>query len=460
MTYSMKKIIFLFAAILCLFGCNIQHKAIETDLQHPEWVKDAIIYEVNVRQYTPEGTFSALENHLDRLQKTGIDILWMMPIYPIGVEERKGTLGSYYAVQDYYGVNPEFGTIEDFKHFLNKAHQMGFKVILDWVANHTSRDAVWVKENPEWFCRDSLGNIATLYDWTDVSVLNYEKSEVREAMISAMKYWVEVGVDGFRCDVAAEVPVDFWNECTTELREVSDSLFFLAEAEKDSLQFVAFDSYYSWKQMQKWYDLASGKINADSLADFYVNYEKNSGMPHYSIPMNFTSNHDQNSWTGTDIEKFGEAYRQFAVLSFVVPGMPMIYSGQEVSLDKRLKFFVKDTIDWTNDKFEMGELYKSLIKMRDNHASLWAQPWGGTMLILPSDKPEQIFAFEREVEGDLCLAMFNFSNKEVTFNVENHIVTKDNQFTLPPHGYHIIFSLGDYFGNCGTNLKKENGPEK
>ncbi|MCK9624928.1 MAG: alpha-amylase family glycosyl hydrolase [Bacteroidales bacterium] len=456
----MKKVIFLFAVILCLFGCNIQHKSIETDLQHPEWVKDAIIYEVNVRQYTPEGTFAALENHLDRLQKTGIDILWMMPIYPIGVEERKGTLGSYYAVQDYYGVNPEFGTIEDFKHFLNKAHQMEFKVILDWVANHTSRDAVWVKENPEWFCRDSLGNIATLYDWTDVSVLNYEKSEVREAMISAMKYWVEVGVDGFRCDVAAEVPVDFWNECTTELREVSDSLFFLAEAEKDSLQFVAFDSYYSWKQMQKWYDLASGKINADSLADFYVNYEKNSGMPHYSIPMNFTSNHDQNSWTGTDIEKFGEAYRQFAVLSFVVPGMPMIYSGQEASLDKRLKFFVKDTIDWANDKFEMGELYKSLIKMRDNHASLWAQPWGGTMLILPSDKPEQIFAFEREVEGDLCLAMFNFSNKEVTFNVENHIVTKDNQFTLPPHGYNIIFSLGDYFGNCDTNLKKENGPEK
>ena len=460
MTYSMKKVIFLFAAILCLFGCNIQPKSIETNLQHPEWVKNAIIYEVNVRQYTPEGTFAALENHLDRLQKTGIDILWMMPIYPIGVEERKGALGSYYAVQDYYGVNTEFGTIEDFKHFLNKAHQMGFKVILDWVANHTSRDAVWVKENPEWFCRDSLGNIATLYDWTDVSVLNYEKSEVREAMISAMKYWVEVGVDGFRCDVAAEVPVDFWNECTTELRELNDSLFFLAEAEKDSLQFVSFDSYYSWKQMQQWYDLAAGKINADSLADFYINYEKNSHMPHYSIPMNFTSNHDQNSWTGTDIEKFGEAYRQFAVLSFVVPGMPMIYSGQEASLDKRLKFFVKDTIDWTNDKFEMGELYMSLIKMRDNHASLWAQPWGGTMLILPSDKPEQIFAFEREVEGDLCLAMFNFSNKEVTFNVENNIVTKDNQFTLPPHGYHIIFSLGDYFGNCDTNLKKENGPEK
>lgn len=445
---KLKQLLLLAVATVCLFGCKEQPITIQTNVQHPDWTANAVIYEVNVRQYTPEGTFAALEQHLDRLGEIGIDILWLMPVHPIGVEDRKGELGSYYSVKDYYGINPEFGDLDSFRHFLGVAHEKGFKVILDWVANHTSRDAAWVSEHPDWYHKDSLGNIATLYDWTDTSHLNYENKELWGAMIDAMKYWVDMGVDGFRCDVAAEVPVAFWDECTSQLRDAKSDIYFLAEAEKADLQLNAFDSYYPWNQMNQWYALAEGKITADSLANFYVDYEKNSGMPVNTIPMNFTSNHDQNSWSGTDREKYGEAFKQFAVLSFMVPGMPMIYSGQETSLDHRLEFFVKDRIDWTKDEDSMKEFYKDLIKVRDAHACLWAQPWGGTMAILPSDHPDQIFTFEREAEGDLCLAMFNFSNETVTFKVDNHLATKDNEFTLPAHGYHIIFSIGDCFGNC------------
>lgn len=449
-----KQFLCLLIAIFCLFGCKPAQKIIVTNVQHPDWVKNAVIYEVNVRQYTPEGTFAALEQHLDRLKETGIDILWIMPLHPIGVLDRKGELGSYYSVKDYYAVNPEFGDTESFKHFLNAAHEKGFKVVLDWVANHTSRDAVWIEQHPDWYLKDSLGNIATLYDWTDTANLNYDNTELRAAMIEAMKYWVEMGVDGYRCDVAAEVPTDFWNECFAELRKANPDLFFLAESEKPENQMDAFDAYYTWDQMNTWYALAKGEIDADSLANFYVGYQDRHNMPENTIPMNFTSNHDQNSWSGTDAELYGDAVKQFVVLSFIVPGMPMVYSGQEASLDHRLQFFVKDTIDWANDKYQMNELFKSLDALREKHACLWAQPWGGLMAILPSDHPEQIFAFEREAEGDLCLAMFNFSNEEVTFKVDNHLATKDNQFTLPAHGYHIIFSIGECFGDCdGSELE-------
>lgn len=450
-----KQLLFSLLTIFCLFGCQPKQEIIQTNVQHPDWVKNAVIYEVNMRQYTPEGTFAAFENHLDRLQEVGIDILWLMPIHPIGVLDRKGELGSYYSVQDYYAVNPEYGTIDDFKHLLAAAHEKGFKVVLDWVANHTSRDAVWVSEHPEWYLKDSLGNIATLYDWTDIANLDYDNAELRAAMIEAMKYWVNLGIDGYRCDVAGEVPSDFWNECFAELRAVNPDLFFLAEAEKPELQMDAFDAYYTWEQMHIWYALAKGEINADSLANFYVDYQEHRGMPANTIPMNFTSNHDQNSWSGTDAELYPDAVKQFAVLSYIVPGMPMIYTGEEASLDHRLQFFTKDNVDWDNDRHDMKNLYKDLSALRDEHACLWAQPWGGLMAILPSDHPEQIFAFEREAEGDLCLAMFNFSNQEVTFKVDNHLATKDNEFTLPAHGYHIIFSVGDCFGNCdGSELEE------
>ena len=447
----MKKILTFLLLFCCLAACK---KAVPegnvTHVMHPEWAKNAVIYQVNVRQFSEEGTFAAVEPQLDRLADLGVDILWLMPIHPIGVEGRKGTLGSYYAVQDYCAVNPEFGTLEDFDHFLAAAHEKGFKVILDWVANHTGRDHAWTRDHKDWYHLDSLGNLATQYDWTDIAHLDYvNHPEVYDAMEEQMQFWIDRGVDGFRCDVASEVPTDFWERAFSDFREQRPGeLFFLAEAETPALQKNAFDAYYAWRQMHLWYDMAAGRKNAEDLADFYVNYADSTGMPAGTWAMNFVSNHDQNSWSGTNLEMYGPAMKQFTVLTFLLPGIPMLYNGDEICLPKRLEFFEKDPIDWSSDPFEMTKLYKELIALRDQHACLWAFPWGGTMAVLPTDHPDQVFAFEREEQGDLCLAMFNFSDEVVTYKVENHLVTTDSEFTLPAHGYHIIFSVGDCFGDC------------
>ena len=447
----MKKILSFLLILFCLVACKkAAPEENVTRVVHPEWTKNAVIYQVNVRQFSPEGTFAAIEPQLDRLSELGVDILWLMPIHPIGVEGRKGTLGSYYAVKDYCSVNPEFGTLEDFDHFLAVAHEKGFKVILDWVANHTGRDHAWTREHRNWYHLDADGNLATQYDWTDIAHLDYvNHPEVYDAMEKQMQFWIDRGVDGFRCDVASEVPTDFWDKTFADFRaQRPDDLFFLAEAETPALQKDAFDAYYAWRQMHLWYDLAAGKNNANDLADFYVSYADSVGMPAGTLAMNFVSNHDQNSWSGTNLEMFGPTLKQFTVLTFMLPGIPMLYNGDEICLPKRLQFFEKDPIDWTRDPLEMTKLYKELIALRDQHACLWAAPWGGTMAVLPTDHPEQVFAFEREEEGDMCLAMFNFSDEVVTFKVSNHLVTTDNEFTLPAHGYHIIFSVGDCFGDC------------
>jgi len=447
----MKKILSFLLILFCLVACKkAAPEENVTHVIHPEWAKNAVIYQVNVRQFSPEGTFAAVEPQLDRLAELGVDILWLMPIHPIGVEGRKGTLGSYYAVQDYCAVNPEFGTLEDFDHFLAAAHEKGFKVILDWVANHTGRDHAWTREHRDWYHLDKDGNLATQYDWTDIAHLDYvNHPEVYDAMESQMQFWIDRGVDGFRCDVASEVPTDFWDKAFADFRaQRGDELFFLAEAETPALQKDAFDAYYAWRQMHLWYEVAAGKKDAEDLADFYVTYADEVGMPAGTWAMNFISNHDQNSWTGTNLEMYGAALKQFTVLTFMLPGIPMLYNGDEIGLPKRLEFFEKDPIDWSRDPFEMTRLYKELIALRDQHACLWAFPWGGTMAVLPTDHPDQVFAFEREEEGDMCLAMFNFSDEVVTYKVENHLVTTDSEFTLPAHGYHIIFSVGDCFGDC------------
>ena len=456
-----KTLTFLLLSVVCLAACHRTPapQGNFTNVRHAEWIQHAVIYQVNVRQFTPEGTFAAAEQQLDRLAGLGVDILWLMPVHPIGVEGRKGTLGSYYAVQDYCAVNPEFGTLDDFDHFLAAAHDKGFKVILDWVANHTGRDHAWTTEHRDWYFLDSLGGLATQYDWTDIAHLNYENNpDLYAAMEAQMRFWLDRGVDGFRCDVASEVPTDFWEKAFADFRAVRpDGLFFLAEAESPDLQKNAFDAYYAWRQMHLWYDLAAGKKTAEDLADFYVSYADSTGMPVGTLAMNFISNHDQNSWMGTNTEMYGDAVKQFAVLSFMLPGIPMLYNGDEVGLPKRLEFFEKDPIDWSSDPLDLTTFYTELIKLRDEHACLWTAPWGGSMAVLPSDHPEQIFAFEREVEGDMCLAMFNFSDAEVTYKVENHLVTVDSEFTLPAHGYHIIFSVGDCFGDCDESEFEDAG---
>ena len=432
----MKRISILFAVLLCIAACTSDRNVNKTNVQHPEWIKDAVLYQVNVRQFTPEGTFAALEGHLDRLSELGVDVLWLMPVHPIGVEGRKGSLGSYYSPRNLKEVNPEFGTMADFDHFLATAHDKGFKVILDWVANHTSRDADWTVDHNDWYFKDSLGNLAVQYDWTDIAHLNYENNEaLREAMTECMEFWVKKGIDGFRCDVASEVPVDFWETAFSLLRSENPDLFFLAEAEKPELQVNAFDSYYSWQRMNLFYEIAEGKVSADSLSRFYLGYEQNTGMPHGTLAMNFLSNHDQNSWTGTNEAKYGSVggVRQMAALTFTLAGIPMLYTADEICLPKQLQFFEKDPVDWTSDPGNMADFYKGLISLRDAHQCLWAYPWGGEMTVTKNSHPQDLFSFHREVKGDAVDAYFNFSDDALI----------EDQINIPAHGYAFKFDSGD-----------------
>ena len=253
---------------LLLSACNDSNK--DAVSLHPQWSYDNVIYELNTRQFTPEGTFKQAQSELPVLKDLGVDILWLMPIYPIGEEERKGTLGSYYAISDYCDVNPEFGTMNDFDNFLSQAHNDGFKVILDWVANHTSPDAKWINDgNIDWYELDSLSKPIAPYDWTDVAKLNYSNPQMREAMIQAMKFWVVRGVDGFRCDVAGEVPTDFWETAMDTLRQYNPNVFMLAEAEKPELHNKAFDMSYSWELHHVMNKIAQKEYNADSLRAYY-----------------------------------------------------------------------------------------------------------------------------------------------------------------------------------------------
>ena len=411
------KILILSLSALAFFASCGQRKAPQstaTGKTHPAWSLDATIYELNTRQFTPQGAFAAAQGHLERLKALGVDIIWVMPIQPIGVKERKGDLGSYYAIADYTAVNPEFGTLDDFKAFVAAAHALEMKVILDWVANHTSPDAVWVG-NAGWHVLDSLGNTVGPYDWTDVAELDYSSAEMRAAMIEAMKFWLtEAGIDGFRCDVAGEVPTDFWNEATPALEAVKPDLFMLAEAEVPELQERAFDMYYGWELHARLNAVAAGTQNADSLRAYFTRHDARFKL---GFPMLFTSNHDENSWNGTEFERMADAAPTLAALTYALPGMPLIYNGQEVGFNRRLEFFTKDSIDWTAPN-EYTLLYRSLNTLRKGNPALWSGEAGGAMVELANSAPAQVLSFLREKENSQVIALFNLSaqSAEVTIS--------------------------------------------
>lgn len=387
-------------------------------VEHPAWANDAVIYEVNTRQYTDEGTFKAFSNHLPRLKELGVEILWFMPIHKIGVIDRKGTLGSYYSVMDYKSINPEFGTLDDFRNLVEEAHGLGMKVIIDWVANHTSRDGVWLKNNSEWYVIDSITKKPVApFDWTDVAKLDFSNDSLRFAMIDAMKYWLEeANIDGFRCDVAGEVPVDFWIMAVQELKKIQPELFMLAEAELPVLQENAFNMYYGWRFHHIMNGIAAGKFNTDSIRNYYS--KEVTKFPKNTIPMNFTSNHDENSWNGTEFERLKEHTEQMAVLSFLLPGMPLIYNGQEVGFNKRLQFFEKDIIDW-NGNYYFTDLYKKLIQLRKSVPAIYAFNFDGFSEIKTNDSTN-VFAFLRESEESKLVGLFNFSSIEVKIKLQKY----------------------------------------
>lgn len=413
-------IAFSLAIVLSFSACKEPTKAPKLPFKvvHPEWSLNATIYEVNVRQFTPEGTLKAFETHLPRLKELGVDILWFMPIHPIGVVNRKGSLGSYYSVRDYLGVNPEFGTLEDFKQVVAKAHALGMYVLIDWVANHTSHDAVLVEQHPDWYIRDSVGKLVSPFDWTDVAKLDYSKPELREYITNAMIYWVkEAGIDGFRCDVAAEVPTDFWNAAREELDKVKP-VFMLAEAEKPELLEYAFDADYAWELHHLMNGIAQGKKTVLDLEHYLL--KSVTTYPKNTIKMNFITNHDENSWNGTEFERMGDAVKTMAALSFVVNGMPLIYSGQEVGFNRRLLFFEKDQIIW-NDPDGMSAFYKKLNGLKRESTVLAAGEKGADIFRVKSSNDVNVFAFTRENEKEKLFAIFNLSSLEQVVTLEGDV---------------------------------------
>jgi glycosidase len=421
-------------------------------ITHPEWVKNATIYQINTRQFTAEGTFRAAEAHLPRLKELGVDILWLMPINPIGEKNRKGSLGSPYAVKDYLGVNPEFGTLDDLKHFVKAAHEAGLYVIVDWVANHTAWDNPLVNQHPDWYARDWKGDFrpSPWRDWSDIIDLDYSQPGLRKYMTDALKYWVlEADIDGYRCDVAGMVPSDFWANARQELDAIKP-VFMLAEWESKDLHAAAFDMAYAWS----WYDalcaITQGRDDLNRLFMYYSHNEKE--YPLDALRMTFVSNHDKNSWEGTEFEQFGDGLAATIVLSVLSEGMPLIYNGQEVGNTKRLEFFEKDPIDWTPAHWQ-ADLYKQLFALKKAHSALWNGHWGARMIHVPNTVPNQVFSFVRQNERDKVFTVINFSNKAqaVTFTdgpyrgrytdyFSRAVVEFDqaNQLELQPWSYRVF----------------------
>ena len=390
---------------------------------HVDWAKDAVIYEVNLRQGTPDRNLKGMTKELPRLKDLGVDILWLMPIHPISELNRKGTLGSYYSVADYKAVNPEFGTFDDLKVFVDSAHNLGMKVIIDEVCNHSGCDNPWVTTNPDFYAKDENGKMYGPFDWTDTYKLDYENPEMRKAMIDALKFWVkEADIDGYRADVAMEVPTDFWEDLRRELLTVKP-VFMLAEASKPELTVAAFDADYNWP-MKDLFNAISDTHGQNSYAkehkqnlpaktaldiDALLKLQANE-YPADTYRMNMVTNHDLNSWEGTEFERYGKGLGAFAVLSYTLPGIPMMYTGQEVGNKKAFEFFEYDTVpDYTEN--EITAFYKMLNNLKHTQRALDAGVSGGKMIRYSTTSPD-VYAFSRTLPDSEVVVIANLSEEE------------------------------------------------
>jgi alpha-amylase len=423
----------------------------------PEWTKTAVIYEINVRQYTPEGTFAALQKHLPRLKNMGVDVLWLMPVQPIGKLNRKGKLGSPYSVADYTAINAEYGTVADFKAFVDEAHRQGLKVILDWVANHSAFDHAWITEHRDWYVSRPDGSISNAMDyggketdWTDVAELNYDSPAMRRAMIGEMRWWVDsMGVDGFRSDVARGVPPEFWAQARRELRTAKPDLFLLAEGEIPELH-QSFHMTYGWELHHLLNEIAQKKKPTSALDAYFA--LQDTLYPTGAFRMYFTSNHDENSWQGTEFERMGKNHLPaFVVAATVHNGMPLLYTGQEVSLNKRLRFFEKDTVDWKGPSLE--SFYRSMFELKESQEALWNGAWGGPQVPLKHDAGDRVYAFTRTKGASTVLVAVNFDDKAAKmsyaslpqpgdytdwFSKATVPLVATGQLDIPANGYRVL----------------------
>ena len=387
-------------------------------LRHVNWSYDTNIYEVNLRQYTSEGTFDAFAKELPRLRDMGVEVLWFMPITPISVEKRLGTLGSYYSCSDYTATNPEYGTVEDFKNLVQSAHSLEFKVIIDWVANHTGWDHRWTREYPDFYRKNAEGNFFDANGWEDVIDLNYYNSQLRKEMIESMRFWIrECNIDGFRCDMAMLVPLDFWRQARAEL-DPEKKLFWLAECELDAYSEV-FDALYTWNflhAMEAYWRKEKTILDLDTILK---SYDKVSAVSKFHVF--FTTNHDENSHSGSEYDRMGDAAKVFEVLCCTWNGIPLIYSGQELPNMKRLKFFDKDTIEWTGT-YALHEFYKTLLQLRKRNSAMRSGDPASTIYRLSTNANDKIFAFLRKNHEEEVLVILNLSADKISVQMNDPVV--------------------------------------
>ena len=410
----------------------------------PSFLVNSNMYEVNVRQYTTEGTFKAFEEHLPRLKDMGVEILWMMPIHPIGIEKRKGTLGSYYSIQNHKGINPEFGSEEDFKDLVLKVHSLGMKIIIDWVANHTSWDNVWTQTNPEFFVRDGEGNFVAPYDWDDVIQIDHVSEAEQAAMIDAMQYWITAfNVDGFRADLAHLTPLSFWLKARLQLSAFKKDLIWLAETEEINYH-EAFDISYTWRWMHTTQQFVTGeKTLADCvkvLSDYKRDFEEK------DLRLFFTSNHDENSWNGSEYEKYGIFAKAWAVVSILYASVPLIYSGQEIPNEKRLEFFEKDNLDWKG-VISLHQFYKSLLSVRKRN-KVFDNLKAADIIIDENLIQYKIFCMLLQKESSAVVCIINFNKNAVEENIF---------LNVPEGSYRELFEDNDYSISHNFLFAKEAG---
>jgi alpha-amylase len=415
----MPKVSCIFASLL-LFACTNNNVKKESEMSiSTDWIKHTNVYEVNVRQYTKEGTFNAFVKELPRLKDMGVETLWFMPITPIAQKNKKGSLGSYYAALDYTSINPEFGTLDDFKNLVDEAHRQGFKVIIDWVANHTGWDHVWTKTHPEYFERDEQNNFKIASGMDDIIELDFSSAELRKAMIDAMRFWIkETGIDGFRCDLAFWVELDFWIEAKNEL-EKEKRLFWLGELdplEKPEYMQV-FDAAYSWTWMHRTEEFYKKPLPLTELDSVLQRYESVDGMKAW-----FTSNHDENSWNGTEYEKYGDAAKALAVFSCTWPGIPLIYNGQELPNHKRLQFFEKDPIEW-NGNNQLHGFYQTLLKLHSTNPALSGDAQIAPVERLHTSAADKVLVYLRMNGKHQVLTLLNLSKDIVHVQINDERVS-------------------------------------
>ncbi|WP_018622561.1 alpha-amylase family glycosyl hydrolase [Spirosoma luteum] len=387
----------------------------------PEWAKNATIYEVNTRQFSPQGSFKAIEEELPRLKEMGIDIIWLMPIFPLSQENKQGTLGSLYAIADYDKVNAAYGTLADFKALVNRAHALGLHVLLDWVASHTGRDHVWVDAHPDWYLQENGRMIAPIdpqtnksTNWKDVVALDYNNPDMRRAMISTMQYWVkETDVDGYRCNMGGFVSNDFWAELRPELDKIK-TVFMLSEWENEADQFKScFNMNYSWTMHTIMKAVAKGLQTADKIDSVReVNQQR---FPIWYYQMLFTQNHDENTNNGTVTETFGPGADAFMVLSCTLEGMPLVYNGMESNLTKRMSFFEPDTIAWGN--YAKSDFFKTLLTLKHRNRALWNGLAGGKAIKISTDHDDTVYAFYRQRDSDRVVVLLNLSDHAQTVHL-------------------------------------------